>query len=438
MGIWTVSPRLLAVASVAFVAGVTAPAVASAEVGGPGTPTVQAVAADATWLAYAPPPAQPGIVCMVDSGVDRNPDTEAAVIGGQAIAPETGTEDEIARLEPPVEPGDHPDGHGTIMAMLMAAPRNGWGMVGLAPTSVRVYNMKALPAGQVTFPFSYYAAAIEDCRQLRASDYPGMSVINLSLGGASQPVLVETELLADYVSAAHEGGLSVVAAAGDEQGPVLYPAAYGPVLAVGAGDAGAAPGTVCSFAARGEALDLIAPGCDGLSGGLEEVFQDDGEPAVGAGSSQASAFVSATLASMRAYNPALSWSAAEACLISTAEWGAINVAVAFDACGLGGIVAEGRAAERAAVGSPLQASPRAATSPPAADVPVGVGATRLAPATRRDARCTHSKRRRRDMPRAATGTRGRRLRTVIAVRTGHLRRVMRRQQMCAGSATRGR
>ncbi len=58
---------------------------ANAEVGAP-TPTVQAVAADATWLAYTPPPEHPGIVCMVDSGVDPNPDTEAAVIGGQAIA----------------------------------------------------------------------------------------------------------------------------------------------------------------------------------------------------------------------------------------------------------------------------------------------------------------------------------------------------------------
>src|SRR5262249_35854575 len=123
---------------------------ANAEVGAP-TPTVQAIAADATWLAYTPPPAHPGIVCMVDSGVDSNPDTEAAVIGGQALAPETETNDEIAKLEPRAQPGNHPDGHGTLMAMMMAAPINGWGMVGIAPTSVRVYNMKALPKGQTTF-----------------------------------------------------------------------------------------------------------------------------------------------------------------------------------------------------------------------------------------------------------------------------------------------
>src|SRR5258708_5000261 len=83
--------------------------------------------------------------------------------GGQAIAPETETNDEIARLEPRAQPGNHPNGHGTLMAMMMAAPINGWGMVGIAPTSVRVYNMKALRKGETTFPFNYYAAAINDC-----------------------------------------------------------------------------------------------------------------------------------------------------------------------------------------------------------------------------------------------------------------------------------
>jgi len=112
-------------------------ATASAEVGA-SSPTVGAAGADAAWLAYAPAPATPGVVCMVDSGVDPNPDTESAVIGGQALSPNTDTLDEVARLAPPVQPGNHPDGHGTLMAMIIAAPRNGWGMVGIAPTSTRV------------------------------------------------------------------------------------------------------------------------------------------------------------------------------------------------------------------------------------------------------------------------------------------------------------
>lgn len=320
---------------------------ANAEVGAP-TPTVQAVAANATWLAYTPPPEHPGIVCMVDSGVDPNPDTEAAVIGGQALAPETETNDEIARLEPRAQPGNHPNGHGTLMAMMMAAPINGWGMVGIAPTSVRVYNMKALPKGETTFPFNYYAVATRDCQRLRSENYPSLSVINLSLGGIAKPSASELTGLENDVSIAHLSGLDVVAAAGNEGGPLLYPAAFAPILAVGAGDAGSGPGALCPFASRGEGLDVVAPGCDSQAGGLEGAFEDDGSPAVGSGSSQASAIVSAVLASMRAYNTQLSFAQAEGCLTSTARSGSIDVSAAFYACGLSQIVIEGEAAERAA------------------------------------------------------------------------------------------
>ena len=43
-------------------------------------PTAQAVAANAAWLAYAPPPPQPASVCLVDTGVDLNADTVDAVV----------------------------------------------------------------------------------------------------------------------------------------------------------------------------------------------------------------------------------------------------------------------------------------------------------------------------------------------------------------------
>jgi hypothetical protein len=319
---------------------------AEAEVGYP-TPTVQAVAADATWLAYAPAPAHPGIVCMVDSGVDPNPDTETAVIGGQAIASETDTLDEVARLEPRVQPGNHPDGHGTLMAMMMAAPVNGWGMVGIAPTSVRVYNMKALPKGQATFPFNYYAIAIDECEQVHKSAYPSMSVINLSLGGELEPSATELKFLEDNVEAAHISGINVVAAAGNEGGKVLYPAAYRSILAVGAGEAGSNFGAFCSFASRGEGLDVTAPGCDSQTGGLEGAFEDDGSPAVGSGSSQAAALVSAALASMRAFAPQLTFKLAEECIASTTKSRFVDIAAAFEACGLSQTVNEGKAAERA-------------------------------------------------------------------------------------------
>jgi hypothetical protein len=341
----------ICVIAIAFVGPVAA---ALGEVGG-STPTVQAASADAAWLAYAPAPAVPGVVCMVDSGVDPNPDTTAAVIGGQALSPDTGTLDEVAALSPRVQPGTHPDGHGTLMAMMMAAPRNGWGMVGIAPTSIRVYNMKAVPAGATTFPATEFYTAIEACQRLHEAVYPTMTVINLSLGGETAPEGEAQNNFRRAVASAREAGMSIVAAAGDTGANVLFPASYGPVLAVGAADAGEAPGTLCSFASRGEGLDLLAPACDTITGGLEAAFEDTGEPAYGSGASQASAEVSAVEESIDSYNPTLTTEQTEACLLETTQHGELDTAAAFDACGLRNIVQEGEQAE-ATQNPPAQAS----------------------------------------------------------------------------------
>ena len=63
---------------------------ASAEVGVPAG-TVQQAAADALFLQDAPAPPQPGIICLVDSGVDPSPDTAAILAGSYALSPSTGT-----------------------------------------------------------------------------------------------------------------------------------------------------------------------------------------------------------------------------------------------------------------------------------------------------------------------------------------------------------
>ena len=157
----------------------------------------------------------------MDSGVDPDPDTTPILAGSYALSPDTNTEDELAALNPSL-PGGHPDGHGTYMAMIAAAPANGWGMVGFAPTSVRVYNLKALAAGQSMFAFSAYAMAISRCQAL-SSSMP-VTVVNLSLGSGTQPTSSELETLEDFVQAASAHGLGVVAAAGNEGGPVQAPA----------------------------------------------------------------------------------------------------------------------------------------------------------------------------------------------------------------------
>jgi hypothetical protein len=123
-------------------------ACALGEVGVPAG-TVQQVAADARFLQYAPAPPTPGIVCLVDSGVDPSPDTTPILAGSYALSPGTNTEDELAVLNPPL-PGGHPDGHGTYMAMLAelleSAASIGWSAERLGKEVLAAHSRK----GQVT------------------------------------------------------------------------------------------------------------------------------------------------------------------------------------------------------------------------------------------------------------------------------------------------
>ena len=105
--------------------------------------------------------------------------------------------------------------------------------------------------------------------------------MNLSLGSATQPTGEELEELEDYVRSAHKAGLGVVAAVGNEGGPVQAPADVPGVLGVGASDANPANlGVMCSFSNRGAGLALLAPGCgsqtepDGGGNGIEIAFSD--------------------------------------------------------------------------------------------------------------------------------------------------------------------
>ena len=329
---------------------------ASAEVGAAPEPTTQSAALNASWLAFTPPPPTLGVVCLVDSGVDPTPDTTAIVVGSQvspaALAdggPEGTGDNEAA--DPANDVDGHPVGHGTEMAMLTAAPANGWGMVGIAPTSVRIFSEKATPAGSTTFPFNDYESAINACDLLKPSD-PGMSVISLSLGGQpSVDQVLLTSFDAAVAAAEQRYGMNVVASGGNDGGGLLFPAADPSVLSVGAADTTSHalctdPPNIFS-ASWGPGGNLLAPGCNG-SIGVDEAFEDDGAAAWGTGSSQATALVSAVLASMRAYAPSLTYAQAQECLISTASGLFVNVASAFTACGLSQIVADGQAAEAAA------------------------------------------------------------------------------------------
>jgi hypothetical protein len=297
------------------------PAVSRAET----VPTAQAIADDGTFLASAPRPAQPAGLCLVDTGVNLNPDTESVVVDRTAIDGGSGSD-------------ASPTTHGTLLAMMAGAPANGWGMVGTAPQSIQIVSVRILEPGQTTFPFSYYAAGITTCLQLRQQ--LNIRVINLSLGNSDTPSNRDYETIANAVQSANNYGVAVVAAAGnDDGGSVEYPAGYPAVLSVAASDT--AGGAFCPFSNRGEGLRLIAPGCD-----LDAASPSSGEADYNywQGSSESSAIAASALDALMSYRPELSPQAAEA-YMTGAQAGILDIGQTFRNAGLDQLVAEGEAAQ---------------------------------------------------------------------------------------------
>jgi serine protease len=287
-------------------------------------------------------------MCLVDTGVDMNPDTENTVVDRVAIDGGSGSD-------------TSPTQHGTILAMLAAAPANNWGTIGTAPDAIQIVSVDILEPGQVSFPFSAYAAGINTCLELRARF--DIKTINLSLGSSELPTSENSQRVTSAIEKANSYGVAIVAAAGnDDGGAVGYPAAYPGGLSVAASDS--LTGSLCSFSNRGEGLRLIAPGCD----------LDAADPTTGTanfdyyqGTSEASAIADSALTALMAYQPQLSPQAAEQDL-TTADNGSLNIAGAFRNAGLGQLVTEGEAAEpnptpaTPSAGSPGESHPQ--TLPP--------------------------------------------------------------------------
>ncbi len=131
-------------------------------------PPSQTIADRGTWLPFAPAPAQPAGICLIDSGVNLNPDTQSQVIDREAL--DGGSPNDVSPVE-----------HGTLMAMEMAAPFNGWGMVGAAPTAVRIVSIRAESTTD-SLTVGAYKQAIVACQDL-AARHPefNLKVINLYL-----------------------------------------------------------------------------------------------------------------------------------------------------------------------------------------------------------------------------------------------------------------
>jgi len=171
-------------------------------------------------------------VAVVDTGIDfRHPDLAPNYKGGWNAIVSTAT------------PLDD-QGHGTHVSGTIAAVKDLKGVVGVAP-SVDLYGVKVLDkngSGQ----YSWVVAGIE------WAVMNGMDVINMSLGGGSG-----TEALKAIMKKSKEMGVAVVCAAGNDSGPVNFPAKYPEAIAVSASDSS---DKIASFSSRGPEIVVIAPG----------------------------------------------------------------------------------------------------------------------------------------------------------------------------------
>ncbi|MBI5630962.1 MAG: S8 family peptidase [Elusimicrobia bacterium] len=182
-------------------------------------------------------------VAVIDTGVDySHKDLEGAVDGGYNA---------ITDSESPESYMDD-NGHGTHVAGIIGARRNGWGVVGVAPKA-RLYAVKVLSkdgSGNLS----------DVIKGLIWSANNGIQVVNMSLGSPTESLALQKA-----VAYAKGRGVVIVAAAGNSGrtgGAVSYPAAYPETIAVAASNS---EGALADFSSRGENTKVIAPGEDVVS-----------------------------------------------------------------------------------------------------------------------------------------------------------------------------
>ena len=193
-------------------------------------------------------------VAIVDSGVDSfHEDLKEGIVYIDSVIPDS--EYGVGqRFDGAYKGPEDYFGHGTHVAGIIGARKNGIGCTGIAP-DCKIISIKALEKQGSTGKgkTSWVASAI------RLAVEQGADVINLSLGGSS----VKNELLYTVIKEAVDKGIAVVCAAGNITGTqmVFYPGAYEETIAVSALKASGAGVTFASsYSNYGEWIDISAPG----------------------------------------------------------------------------------------------------------------------------------------------------------------------------------
>ena len=177
------------------------------------------------------------LVCILDSGIDSDhPDLSTNILGGENFVVMNGI------IDP--DQWDDDRGHGTHVAGTVAARSNSYGVVGVAPRA-KLFAAKVLNSsgsGYVSDLVEGIASCIDN----------GADVINMSLSTSSN-----STVLRNAIETAYNAGVIVVAAAGNSNSSVAYPAKYPQVIAVSAVDSSLKK---ASFSNYGPEVDFAAPG----------------------------------------------------------------------------------------------------------------------------------------------------------------------------------
>lgn len=134
-------------------------------------------------------------------------------------------------------------GHGTQTAGVIAARINGIGMEGIA-SKAEIYSVKILDAENKA-TISAVVKAVEWCIQ------NDIDIINMSFGTS-----VYSNILHEEIKKAESQGIVMVAAAGNNENKIQYPAQYPEVISVGSID----DELKSSQFSNNEKVDLVAPG----------------------------------------------------------------------------------------------------------------------------------------------------------------------------------